>query len=212
MGKVEAITRYGIKFRRYPDANGWSDRSYFKPGIADRQRGIQALHQEVWKRERGPIPPGWQVHHLDGNPGNNDVDNLDCLPRSAHDHHHHDDRSESHRTPDHLAHLESIRVLAAEWHASEEGRRWHAEHGRRTWDGREPVEAICEQCGGSYTMLAGVVGRFCSNACKSAWRRASRVDDEDRTCARCGDTFRTNRYSKVRFCSRSCSARSRWDG
>ena len=187
MGKVEAITRYGIKFRRYPDANGWSDRSYFKPGIADRQRGIQALHQEVWKRERGPIPPGWQVHH------------------------HHDDRSESHRTPDHLAHLESIRVLAAEWHASEEGRRWHAEHGRRTWDGREPVEAICEQCGGSYTMLAGVVGRFCSNACKSAWRRASRVDDEDRTCARCGDTFRTNRYSKVRFCSRSCSARSRWD-
>ena len=80
-----------------------------------------------------------------------------------------------------------IRDAATERHRSDAGREWHREHGRRAWESRIPVERKCEQCGGEYTdFTLRENARFCSNKCKSAWRRASGVDDEDRTCIVCG--------------------------
>lgn len=71
---------------------------------------------------------------------------------------------------------------------------------------RPMLSAVCERCSKQFESKSP--GRFCSNACKSAWRRASGADNEQRQCTLCGDTFEVNRYSKVRFCSRSCA--SKW--
>lgn len=43
------------------------------------------MHKYVWQRESGKIMPfGWDIHHIDGNKGNNKFSNLKCLPKSEH--------------------------------------------------------------------------------------------------------------------------------
>lgn len=42
------------------------------------------MHRYVWQKERGEIPEGWDIHHIDCNKANNDINNLECLPKSEH--------------------------------------------------------------------------------------------------------------------------------
>lgn len=201
---VEEVEFNGVIYRRYPESKQWADRMYFTPGYMDRKRGFKRLHQEIWQATHGLIPVGHEIHHVDGDPLNNDPSNLDCVPSAQHVDIHRerisDERMEQLRDA-----MDHARKYASVWHGSDAGRAWHAEHGRATWKNREPVEYTCEQCGRKHkTLAARGQGRFCSNKCKAAYRRASGVDDEDRACERCGKVFRVNRYSKQRYCSRSC--------
>lgn len=41
-------------------------------------------HRLVWTNAFGKIPEGHDIHHKDGNKSNNDIENLECLPRSEH--------------------------------------------------------------------------------------------------------------------------------
>ena len=38
----------------------------------------------LWEQANGPIPEGRQIHHIDANPSNDDLDNLQCLTPSEH--------------------------------------------------------------------------------------------------------------------------------
>lgn len=42
------------------------------------------LHREVWRTRRGAIPEGHDIHHIDGDPSNNSLSNLECLPKAEH--------------------------------------------------------------------------------------------------------------------------------
>ena len=42
------------------------------------------MHRDVWKHSNGQIPVGYDIHHKDGNKENNQLDNLECLPKSEH--------------------------------------------------------------------------------------------------------------------------------
>ncbi len=42
------------------------------------------VHRKIWKKHNGDIPKGYHIHHIDGNPYNNDITNLICLPPSEH--------------------------------------------------------------------------------------------------------------------------------
>ena len=37
----------------------------------------------VWTENRGPIPKGWIVHNMNGNMGDNRLENLACIPRKT---------------------------------------------------------------------------------------------------------------------------------
>lgn len=198
MANVESVLFNGIVFRRYPEAETWAERSYFVPDGNARKRGVGRLHQEIWKMANGDIPPGHHVHHSDGNPLNNDLSNLECL--SGLDHHH--QHNPPGVTPPWVD-MEAIRAKASEWHGSPEGRAWHSEHGKATWVDRQPDKRQCEQCGADFEDIS-YHARFCSNKCKSAFRRASGVDEVERTCAKCGQPFRCDRYARTKCCSRSC--------
>ncbi|MGH3203874.1 MAG: HNH endonuclease signature motif containing protein [Streptosporangiaceae bacterium] len=214
MSNAEVVSYKGIKYRRYPDSGKWAERSYYIPGIGDRQKyGLGRLHEEIWKDANGPIPEGCHIHHKDENPLNNDPANLVCLTDAEHREYHAEGWSEQGRTPGHLAHLEAIRPLTVAWHRSKEGRAWHRKHGAEAMAARELVTFACEQCGKSYeTLNRGDGTRFCSNACKSAWRRAAGLDDIERTCHQCGNTFRASKYSKTAHCGRSCGRSCSWAG
>ena len=174
-----------------------SDREYFKRTFFG---GSSFLHRDIWEHHNGPIPSGHHVHHKDGDCGNNEIDNLECISAKEHVREHWtEERSDAQRS-----HLESIRPLAKEWHASRKGLEWHKEHGHNVWEKREERESTCQQCDIKFTH------KTISNKCKSAWRRDQGLDDVDRTCLSCESVFRVNKYSKQGTCSRPCANRVRW--
>ncbi len=92
---------------------------------------------------------------------------------------------------------------------------------RRQADDREIVAsldkptAVCENCGTTYIVLSGSVGRFCSQDCCNESRRTQgvrkrnpKMPKEERTCY-CGQTFLVSRYAPTRTCSSGCAMRMR---
>lgn len=168
------------------------------------------LHRIVWEYNNGAIPEGYDVHHKDKDRTNNQIWNLEMLPESEHCRLHGTDPD---RLESQQKHIEDIRPLAAAWHGSEEGRAWHSEHGKQCWENAPEFEYVCTQCGKTFTSKVHYSpnrNKFCSNNCRSEFRRDSGVDDEERVCIECGRVFVINRYAKARCCSRSCAVKHRW--
>lgn len=167
------------------------------------------MHQYVWEKENGPTPKGWEVHHIDGDTDNNDISNLQAMPRSEHKAIH------AERLRNDPARLEKMRInlelnarpKASEWHGSKEGREWHKRHYEEYKELLHQKETfVCEQCGSEFVTVNMGSNRFCSNNCKSKWRRNSGLDDVVRVCENCNEEFTVNKYKKTKNCSRKCAA------
>lgn len=196
----------GRKYRRYPDAKGRSERVYWHRSKSG--GGVEYLHRDVWAHHHGAIPDGHHVHHVDGDPSNNAIENLECISPAEHLGKRHPYSDE--RRAQQAARLERIRPLASAWHRSDEGRELHRRIGPMARASFVPVPKPCMQCAAIFSpRKIGNADLFCSNACKSAHRRASGVDNEQRICAECNASFTTNRYAVTATCSRSCGARAR---
>jgi len=205
-GTREVIKYNGITWGRYPDANNWSDKAYFKANI--NQHPVY-LHRYIWEEHHGPIPSGYVIHHMDGNPGNNAIENLEMVLSGLHTSRHAENATDEFKEW-RKQHIDKIRSLAAAWHSSPEGREWHSLHGHLAWEGKEPITLVCQQCGKEFKTLANHGNtKFCSNNCKSAARRATRVDHEERICRVCGKSFRANKYFATAHCSKTCAANER---
>ncbi len=53
---------------------------YYRCTTGDRH----LLHRRMWEDAHGPIPDGWDIHHLDEDKLHNDLANLECLPKAEH--------------------------------------------------------------------------------------------------------------------------------
>ena len=73
----------------------------------------------------------------------------------------------------------------------------------KTWKERQEFVMKCKQCNKSCETKS-FNKRFCSNACKSAWRRDSERDSVERKCPVCENAFNVNKYSKNKTCGRKC--------
>lgn len=101
------------------------------------------------------------------------------------------------------------RPKAIEWHKSKEGSKWHSEYIKwQRVNGIFQKELQCVYCG--MTFIGDCKGKFCSNACKSAYRRASGVDNVKRNCVICGQPFYVNKYSSTQTCGKTCHANLVW--
>jgi hypothetical protein len=82
---VELIRYKGHVWRRYPAARDQVNRSYFRREWWEgSKRYRESLHRRVWCDNYGSIRRGWDVHHRDGNPANNDLSNLSVVSRGEH--------------------------------------------------------------------------------------------------------------------------------
>lgn len=207
--RKEVVVYCGISFTRYPDSPHRHRRVYFWADKGTRQRtGVTSLHRAVYTATYGPIPPGKLIHHRDLNPLNNAPENLEALTVAEHSDRHADEYIGHWRM-----HAAAIRPLAAAWHGSEEGLAWHSEHGKRTWETREPARRTCVQCGKPYGSLARRADdRFCSRQCISRWHEANRTYHEDRACIACGAVFNVKKSKQQQTCSRVCGWKIRRQG
>lgn len=174
--KSETVSYGGVRWRRYPDSKGVDTRMYFRAFRTGTKKGLESsLHRQIWRDANGPIPKGCHIHHIDGNPLNNHISNLQCVTVKAHRAHH-----SAEATAEQLKamreNLERIRPLASQWHKSEAGKEWGKAISVAYWAQRKPVIHVCDHCGESFESLAQTSRiRFCSNRCRL---RQYRVDKQ----------------------------------
>lgn len=58
-----------------------SNTGYYRSTRRDKHT---SLHRYKYEKEVCKIPKGYDIHHIDCNKLNNDIENLECLPKSEH--------------------------------------------------------------------------------------------------------------------------------
>ena len=188
-----------VRYFRYPDAKQRAHRVYFVPQRhAQATLGVESLHREIWKAAHRSIPPGHIIHHIDGNPLNNSVENLECMQRSEHFRHHPEARCWSHE------HMDRIRPKNTLWQCTPEGRAFLRENGRRIAAMRPVRSLTCSHCGVQFSTLFQGPMRFCSKRCAAKSRQERQPQ---KACRYCGRGFRPER-DRQQCCSRSCRSRA----
>lgn len=166
------------------------------------------LHRYVYEYYNGKIPKGYDIHHKIDK-FHNDIEDLELKKSLEHKQYHKNNLTKEQREWYRNNMNEVARPKAIEWHKSNEGIEWHKEQYKKYEDKfKEERKFECENCGKAFKSTQ-VKSRFCSNNCKSAWRRKKGIDNEIRTCEYCGKQFVTNKYYKTRFCSVSCSNKNK---
>lgn len=189
---IEHQEHFGRKFYQDKKTGYWISCDY--PRIR--------AHRWVWNTLKGVIPKSCHIHHKDGNKSNNDIRNLELVTISQHVHLHMTD-ARIDRSRDWM---NEIRPMTKKWHASPEGLAWHKYHALKTNFGKwEPKKYNCQVCNSDYETSKRSNTRFCSNACKSKFRRDAGLDDIVKTCPSCNNEFSSNKYAKNIYCSRSCA-------
>lgn len=193
----------GIKFYKRSDNDYW-----YSTSTVNGKRVY--MHKYVWEFYNSPIPRGYEVHHIDLNRDNNEISNLRLMRRIDHQKLHNEINRNN---PKWLAmQQESIKKAqekAKEWHKSEEGHNWHKEHAKKINFGVFNFGTRkCIICGQEFEAKTNVQ-RFCSNKCKTQYRRLKGLDDILCNCPICGKEFKKNKYSKQVYCSRDCASKAR---
>jgi hypothetical protein len=171
-------------------------------------RGTKRLHVAVWEYYNGLVPEGFHIHHKDENTWNNSIDNLECINGSEHLSRHIKEKMQDEEfVKKQREQMDYARIYASKWHGSEEGIEWHREHGRKVAANLQPREFTCLHCGEKFWKKPIGSIKFCSNKCKSAWRRKQGLDNETRICEICGKEFVVSKYSKARTCSAACGGK-----
>lgn len=185
--------------RWYPDKRG------YWMGHPKGKKSPMRLHQYVWEYYNGPIPDGYHVHHKDFNPDNNEIENLELITKHEHLCYHSNLQDKVWARNNMLT---KAIPAAKEWHKSEAGKAWHSKHGKESMAVRleNKVTKTCQFCGKEYEVpeMMAEGSRFCSNNCKSAWRRKVGLDNIEYPCEHCGKPIWTNKYAPKRFCSDEC--------
>ncbi len=207
----------GVTYKRNPESPEWPKRVYYQ---APRKSGRGYLHRDIYMDIHGLLTEGMHVHHVDHDPFNNDPSNLVALSASDHQklHREHNGKFDEERME---IHRRTTLVAAAKWHGSEAGRAWHREHGKHTWENRQPDgKYTCPECGKEHEGFFAnrgepVAERYCSSACRQRGDlRNGKYEayKEDAVCLFCGAAFKRWRGKGVKTCSRSCGAKLRWRG
>lgn len=196
---MEYQIHFGRKFYKDQKSGYWISSNYTitEPRIR--------AHRWVWECIHGKIPKGYHIHHKDENKSNNNIENLELIEQARH-------LSIHASKPEHKKRskelCDKIRPLTKKWHASEEGKKWHRLHAIRSNFGKGPLHNYnCLLCGKEYQSRLTAKGRtkFCSNNCKTKWRKKSGIDNIEFACEKCKKICVKNKYSQKKFCSQKCS-------
>ena len=180
------------------------DGEKFYKGKDGHLKQTTTVHQRVWRYYRGDIPEGYQIHHVDLDKANNDISNLQCLTKSAHQQIHNPKGTVNQKLKtlicvqcgkQYLGHYTNRNRFCSQQCRNEY---------RKTHD---LTKRICAYCGKPFERYPSNDAKCCSHKCAMDLKR--KHQPETRTCPVCGKSFVTAAHPDQRFCSRSCAARGR---
>ena len=172
--ECENIYFNGFLFKRYPESKRPELRKYFSgkcklPG--DRNYKRRRLHRYKWQILKGEIPAGYEIHHKDENPLNNDIDNLECITKAEHLNKHKLSISESQKQKATENLLKFAIPKSKEWHKSEAGKEWHRKHAAKTLS--VSIKKNCRNCGNEFLAIR-VRQVHCSYSCKVKYNNSKK--------------------------------------
>ena len=165
------------------------------------------MHRFVWVCERGDIPKGYDIHHIDHDRSNNDISNLQLLTKSEHRKIHYEELSDERKQAVIDNMNNNARPKAIEWHKSEEGRKWHREMVKKAYaEGKIGKKAVftCEVCGKEFEVVPKKGHKFCSGKCHQKYLRDNQPI-VTRVCIICGKEYKCKQNSTSKTCSKHCS-------
>ena len=164
LDRPETVVFNGILYRLMGTKRYYLSQSTSNAG----RKGAKGLHVAIYEFHTDQtVPKGHVVHHKDGNPFNNSIDNLECMEKREHC------KLYKSKDPEKQAkHLAEIRPKAAEWHKSEEGHAWHKEHAKSTLNHEKRFERTCLVCGKEFKSSVSTA-KYCSKKCarSARWKR-----------------------------------------
>lgn len=172
-------------------------------------KAANRLHRVVWEAHNGPIQDGMSIHHINEDPTDNRIENLQLMPTSKH-------LSLHASKPEARAwarkRMDNIRPLASEWHRSKEGRKKHSEWSKAGWDKIPYRTYTCQQCGKEFQSRATDTRKvkYCHLNCKMRAHNArcrGYAAEYHEECAVCHTRFDKPRLAKL--CGQKCAARRR---
>jgi len=192
----------GIRFTR-------DEKTHYYLSTTKIKNSRKRLHVYVWESNNNVVPSGFVVHHIDHDKSNNNLDNLKIICKKEHGVYHTSKLTKEQKEKRLESFLINALPKAAAWHSTEKGKKWHGEHSKQIWANKKEVPHKCDCCNSVFMSkrLKNKRSVFCSNACKSAERRKSGVDNETKCCVLCNGKFETNKYASRKYCSELCRSK-----
>lgn len=157
-------------------------------------------HRWVWINHNGVIPPKMDIHHIDGDKSNNEIDNLQMLSRSDHLKLHWEEG---------LFDVEQRRIQLTEarkWLKTPQGRKKQSIKAKEGWKTRKPLTKKCLDCEKDFETYQRWA-KFCGEACYMRNRRRMKIGFIQKNCWICNTPFSREKGSRVRTCSKSCGGK-----
>ena len=177
----KSIVYRGITYTRH------GKRRYYNPNGSVLAQGGTSLHRQMWLDADRAIPPGWHIHHIDGDLDHNELDNFACLPASDHLRLHYPARAD-------------LQDKLRDWRASPAGVGVLRDNARKMRERTPRRECACGNCGKPFE-TRHPRQLFCSVVCSEA----AGFKQVEKDCPICGVRFWAKRSAKeTQTCSYHC--------
>src|SRR3990167_7995559 len=186
----QAIRFNGRSFYRYA---GGKHPNYFYFKSQGSVEVYLILHREIYKSHHGDIPKGHIIHHVDGDPLNNEISNLVAVTPSEHAKIH-GYLSKWNRSALGKQQLKKVGFSNENWHA----RRAKVVHALRN------ERRVCTSCGKDF-IPTNTHQKFCTSPCYHRWQYKAEENKIELSCQNCAKGFMGNKYTKPKSCSKDCA-------
>lgn len=146
-----------------PTKQRFMGQNYYLCGKYFQRKGVR-LHREVWRSAHGDIPDGYEVHHIDADRANNQIENLTLMDGGDHN-------SLHSKAANHEKAIRIAQEAAKAWHATDDGRAFHSALAKKNWSAREVNTYVCSWCGRQFQtkhLYGAGQNHFCCANCRAA--------------------------------------------
>ena len=169
------------------------------------------IHRDVQKYFFGVIPDGYVIHHIDNNPANNDISNLQCITRIQHSKIHAEisgvkppPHPLENYTCDYCGKKFTKQKRSAKWHFC--SRKCESAYMYRCLENQE--KRTCAYCGKEFFVNKHATANCCCNSCAQKLRFIGH--SSKKVCPVCGKTFETISSQDNVCCSHKCASTLMW--